>query len=61
MMAMATKRVMVTNGNTMDNGHGKEGGGRSTAVTVANNCNGNGDGDGAKDMATLALQLERGG
>jgi hypothetical protein len=27
-MTMATKRAMATNGDTMNNGHGKEGGGR---------------------------------
>ncbi len=33
-MAMATKSAMVTNGNTMGNGHSKEGGGCSTVATM---------------------------
>jgi hypothetical protein len=59
-MAMATKRAMVTNGNTMDNGHGKEGGGHSTAAIMAINGDGDGAGDGAKDMAACTTTGERG-
>jgi hypothetical protein len=33
-MAAVMKRVMATNGNTMDNGHGKGGGMRSMAATM---------------------------
>jgi hypothetical protein len=33
-VAMATKRAMATNGNNKDNGYGKEGGRRLTAVTM---------------------------
>ncbi len=34
-MALATKRVMATNGDNRGNGYGKEGGGHSTASTMA--------------------------
>jgi hypothetical protein len=56
-MAMATKRAMVTNGNgnTMDNGHGEEGGGCSTVATMLM-----GKGT-AQRTRPLALQLERRG
>ena len=54
-MAMATKRVMVTNGNTTDNGHGKKGGGSLMAAIMAM-----GMGT-ARGRWLLALLLERGG
>jgi hypothetical protein len=34
-IAMATKRAMVSNGDNMGNGYGKEGGGHLTAATMA--------------------------
>ncbi len=39
----------MTDGNTMDNDHGKEGGRRSMVATMANNGNGDGDGNDAKE------------
>jgi hypothetical protein len=33
-MAMATKRVMATNGDNTGNGYGEEGGGRSLAASM---------------------------
>jgi hypothetical protein len=53
-MVMAMKRVMATNSNTMDNGHGKEADGSLTAATMAM-----GMGT-AQRTWPLALQLERG-
>jgi hypothetical protein len=50
-MAMATKRVMATNGNNIDNGYSKEGGGRLMAATMGT----------AQRTHPLALRLERGG
>jgi hypothetical protein len=49
-MAMATKRVMATNGDNTGNGYGKEGGGRSMVATMGM----------AQRTHLLALQLERG-
>jgi hypothetical protein len=34
MMATVTKRAMVTDGNNMGNGYGKEGGGRSMVAMM---------------------------
>jgi hypothetical protein len=34
-MAMATKRAILTNGNNMGIGYGKEGGGKAMAATMA--------------------------
>jgi hypothetical protein len=50
-MATATKRVMVTNGNNMGNGYGKEGGGHLTVATMGT----------AGRTRLLKLRLERGG
>jgi hypothetical protein len=54
-MAMVTKRAIATNVNTMDNGNGKEGGGCSTAATIAMGMGM------AQRTQLLALRLERGG
>ncbi len=52
---MATKRAMVTNGDTTDNGHGEESGGHLMVATMAM-------GMGMVQRTwPLALQLERGG
>jgi hypothetical protein len=51
---MATKRVLATNGDTTDNGHGKEGGGRLMAVTMAMGMGM------VQGIWLLALLLERG-
>ncbi len=50
-MAMATKRGMVTNGDNMGNGYGKEGGRHSMAAMMGM----------VRRARPLALQLERGG
>jgi hypothetical protein len=50
-MPMATKRVIATNGDSTGNGYGKEGGGRSTVMTMGT----------AQRTHPLALRLERGG
>jgi hypothetical protein len=50
-MATATKRAMETNDDTMDNGHGEEGGGHSMAAMMGM----------AQRTRLLAQRLERGG
>jgi hypothetical protein len=45
------KRVMATNGDNTGNGYGKEGGGRSTVVTMG----------AVQRTHPLVLRLERGG
>jgi hypothetical protein len=50
-MAMVMKRAMATNGNTTDNGYGKEDDGCLTAATRGM----------APRAQLLALQLKRGG
>jgi hypothetical protein len=49
------KRVMATNGNTMDNGYGKEGGRHSAAATMAMGMSM------AQRTQSLVLRLEREG
>jgi hypothetical protein len=49
------KGAMATDGNTMDNDHGKEGGGSSTAATIVMEMGT------AQGTWPLALLLERGG
>jgi hypothetical protein len=50
-MAMVTKRMMVTDGNNTGNGYGKEGGRRLMAAMMGT----------VRRTHPLALQLERGG
>ncbi len=54
-MAMATKRVMATDGDNRGNGDGKEGDGQATVATMAM-WTGT-----ARRTWPLALRLERGG